>query len=681
MTRRRAETAVEDLQEGERRLRELVERGFSEMEAEALLAAGQTYWGTSDLLEGDGTAQQKRIPAVEAEPGPSPAPSFPLAVSEPMQACLREVGVAAAKMDAALYRSTRHVFLRVRETKGKEAGGLKALQQLEDLVRKQQAVFPVRAWGYAPSVPDGQSFLHAACTKDEPEVVAAVLLGMVAATCTDVPARVGDSAALTTPTHEQSQAPGTCKIQAARAMVLEGLRLSAGAEYSRLPPHEQRLGWPAAAVTLLKSVDMVGRTPLHLAAEHGQLLTVKLLLSLSRVLLEHSPIGPSAPVDNAGRTPFACFAQSQACRALMQRDPGRVTELQDLLVRAGDPSILPAVLPPPQSGHAPETPPNPLHGPRAASEGSEEALVRFPYLVVRREHPLLLATNPVLQSLVWGAYAAPGWRGSMEDCICILEDMRLPNNIPYSVFAVFDGHAGNTVSELATNRLRECLTAAAAQVHPAMRTVDGSMEVLLATMIKEALVALEALILEHCGAKNCNAGSTLALVLLTEDLIALANIGDSRAVLYESDGRGGEWSVRATTHDHKPSSTDEHRRITASGGRVKNGRLDVPGKLAVSRALGDLPAKRAEPPVLIAEPSIQILSRQPVRDEMVIIASDGVWDVKSNDEASQFIRQGLERSSGNGPATLAMGVVAEELATECLRSTDNTSCVVLRLMG
>ncbi len=80
------------------------------------------------------------------------------------------------------------------------------------------------------------------------------------------------------------------------------------------------------------------------------------------------------------------------------------------------------------------------------------------------------------------------------------------------------------------------------------------------------------------------------------------------------------------TVDHKPNSKEERQRIEDAGGVVVwAGTWRVGGVLAVSRAFGDRPLKR----YVIATPDLrdEVLSSE---DEFLILASDGLWDVMSN---------------------------------------------------
>lgn len=82
----------------------------------------------------------------------------------------------------------------------------------------------------------------------------------------------------------------------------------------------------------------------------------------------------------------------------------------------------------------------------------------------------------------------------------------------------------------------------------------------------------------------------------------------------------------ALSVDHKPNSKEERQRIENAGGVVVwAGTWRVGGVLAVSRAFGDRPLKR----FVISTPEVreEMLTSE---DECLILASDGLWDVISN---------------------------------------------------
>eukprot|EP00042_Codosiga_hollandica_P052345 m.662404 g.662404 ORF g.662404 m.662404 type:complete len:737 (-) comp58475_c0_seq2:249-2459(-) len=167
-------------------------------------------------------------------------------------------------------------------------------------------------------------------------------------------------------------------------------------------------------------------------------------------------------------------------------------------------------------------------------------------------------------------------------------------------------------------------------------------------------------------------GSTAVSLLLTPTHLVIANCGDSRCVVYGSDG------VRFASVDHKPTDPAELLRIQSAGGYVVGGR--VCGSLAVSRALGDFFFKRAtdlsdEEQQVSAEADITILERL-ATDTFVVLACDGIWDVATNEAVGEFVANQLK-------ADTSLDIACEALLDECLRlgSTDNMTAIIVVLPG
>lgn len=156
-------------------------------------------------------------------------------------------------------------------------------------------------------------------------------------------------------------------------------------------------------------------------------------------------------------------------------------------------------------------------------------------------------------------------------------------------------------------------------------------------------------------------GTTAVAALVRGLDIWVANAGDSRAVLVRTDG-----SVRPLSLDHKPNRRDERDRILSTGGSViHHGVWRVQGMLAVSRALGDRALKPWVPPT----PEI---CRHTIdeADAFLVLATDGLWDVMSNEEVGGVIY-----------AVAAPQTVAERLVREALSrgSSDNVTALVVDL--
>jgi len=138
--------------------------------------------------------------------------------------------------------------------------------------------------------------------------------------------------------------------------------------------------------------------------------------------------------------------------------------------------------------------------------------------------------------------------------------------------------------------------------------------------------------------------------------IHLASLGDSKAILGRASGPPLELSV-----SHKPGDPSEQSRVEAAGGEVLNVAFDVgesasaadrvclPGHssgLAVSRAFGVANYKAnssltPEAQLVISTPSVVSHRIEPVVDQFLLLASDGVWDVMKNEEADEFVRKEL----------------------------------------
>ncbi|KAI1002274.1 hypothetical protein K3495_g5925 [Podosphaera aphanis] len=144
---------------------------------------------------------------------------------------------------------------------------------------------------------------------------------------------------------------------------------------------------------------------------------------------------------------------------------------------------------------------------------------------------------------------------------------------------------------------------------------------------------------------------------LRQRILYTANVGDARIVLC----RKGK--ALRLTYDHKGSDENEGKRIAGAGGLILNNRVN--GVLAVTRALGDNYIKD----LVTGHPYTTETVIQPSIDEFLILACDGLWDVCSDQDAVNLIRE------VNDPTVAARKLVDHALAHF---STDNLSCMIVR---
>ena len=154
--------------------------------------------------------------------------------------------------------------------------------------------------------------------------------------------------------------------------------------------------------------------------------------------------------------------------------------------------------------------------------------------------------------------------------------------------------------------------------------------------------------LQETGIELSFSGSTMITVLLLGSLCICSNVGDSRAVL----GRCtlGCWEAVALSHDHNTLRLDERTRILNSHGRISkskddNGNLvgpervwlpddDIPG-LAMTRSIGDKISKAVG---VTSDPEV-ITRRLSAEDKFIVLASDGIWEYISNEDAVNIVQR------------------------------------------
>ncbi|GJY61922.1 probable protein phosphatase 2C 52 [Tanacetum coccineum] len=146
-------------------------------------------------------------------------------------------------------------------------------------------------------------------------------------------------------------------------------------------------------------------------------------------------------------------------------------------------------------------------------------------------------------------------------------------------------------------------------------------------------------------------GSTAVTIVKQGSNLFMGSIGDSRAIMASSDNDNSLVAIQLTV-DLKPDLPREAERIKRCKGRVfalqdepEVSRVwlpfdDAPG-LAMARAFGDFCLKEYGV-ISIPEFSHRVLTE---RDRFIVLASDGVWDVLSNEEVIEIVSSVSTRSS------------------------------------
>lgn len=270
-------------------------------------------------------------------------------------------------------------------------------------------------------------------------------------------------------------------------------------------------------------------------------------------------------------------------------------------------------------------------------------------------------------------------------------------------FAVYDGHSGVEASELVRDTLH-------------LNIIDHeSFPYDMQKAITETVKQFDKDFLAKCKESKLYCGTTALGAFIVDRKLCVFNIGDCQAYLCRNS------QAIPMNNGHKPGRTDELERIKRANGWVTEekelymGRLHrmdlsdplikskaekvnwttihrVCGELAVSRSIGDPFYKSLIPgqphnayflwpeghntifnaDLVIPDPEFEVVDIT-VDDEFLIIASDGLWDVLSGEEASGRVRQLITQSK-------TVSEICAELCDLALRlgSSDNVTIVLVQ---
>ncbi|KAL8137016.1 hypothetical protein V2J09_003017 [Rumex salicifolius] len=285
----------------------------------------------------------------------------------------------------------------------------------------------------------------------------------------------------------------------------------------------------------------------------------------------------------------------------------------------------------------------------------------------------------------WGSTSVIGRRREMEDALNVVAGFmsRACHHVggctapgsgssgeisPVHFFGVYDGHGGSEVANFCAERMHQFVMQE--WENEAMNGHEWQEK--WETALSNAFERADEEVFKNAIA-NEMVGTTAVVALISGCQIILSNCGDSRAVLCR-----GTLTIPLTV-DQKPDREDELMRIEHEGGKVINWNgARVLGVLAMSRAIGD----RYMRPYVIPVPEISFTTRS-AEDECVVLASDGLWEVMSNDEVGMYTRRLLRRGrrnmvvGGPSPAQFAADRLREMAIAKS--SSDNISIIVVDL--
>jgi serine/threonine protein phosphatase PrpC len=400
--------------------------------------------------------------------------------------------------------------------------------------------------------------------------------------------------------------------------------------------------------------DNVGKCALHIAAQHGHKEMVELLLPLTMPVVgraeDGAPILSPPPVDSMGRTPLGWAVTSQISKA------------------------------------------------KANKKWLEEKLYSpYDFSIQGQYHPPQDRTflSPTLQ-VAYGTAEKPGRRIDMEDAMCQETWQQVlhmndgsSSTVDFTLLGVCDGHGdGGEVSEFVATNVVPILRKNIENTSAGGSIVDMSSEEYWSNIWTATSIEVDA----KLKLEKLDGGSTACFALISKDFIVVANTGDSRCILVkEEDG------VKPLSFDHKPEDKIETDRVTKAGMEVV--RMEFDGEvfykikkssgntLSVSRAYGDFDYKTnndlgPEAQAVTCVPDVVVHHREQDQDQFLVLACDGIWDVMSNEDVHDFVKNQVQMMNEDAQEIDALlPEVGDALLDECLRkgSLDNMTAIVVSL--
>ncbi|SMN18004.1 similar to Saccharomyces cerevisiae YBR125C PTC4 Cytoplasmic type 2C protein phosphatase (PP2C) [Maudiozyma saulgeensis] len=223
------------------------------------------------------------------------------------------------------------------------------------------------------------------------------------------------------------------------------------------------------------------------------------------------------------------------------------------------------------------------------------------------------------------------------------------------------------------------------------RTLEG----LISQIFKDSYILQDIELYKHFANSTCGSTAVMAAIVNGE-MVYVVNCGDSRCIISsKSDG------IKTMSYDHKPQHIGELLRINDNGGTVSLGR--VGGVLALSRAFSDFQFKRGvqynsqnkrnvkgnyinnlaiapQEAQVTVEPDVLMHRIDYKKDEFLVLACDGIWDVYSNRQLIRFIKYHLTQGiklDGIIPKLLDHGIAQANSSTGV--GFDNMTAIIVVL--
>ena len=223
-------------------------------------------------------------------------------------------------------------------------------------------------------------------------------------------------------------------------------------------------------------------------------------------------------------------------------------------------------------------------------------------------------------------HANSRWKTSMEDRYAFKDFFC--NDPQSGFFAIYDGYSGSMAAEKCARYLSELLEIKVERIYQtSMKHENINEEISVA--FNEAFEEMDRILLYGVEEQSRNrwSGCSALTCLLRGNNLYVANAGNIRAVLCRGDG-----SIERLSDNHSPWDKKERHRVRKAKGDVSKSDKTalVNGVVKSTRGLGNHGDPNLKTSV-IRTPFVNCLALED-SDQFLILASNGVWEVFSEEE-------------------------------------------------
>ena len=237
---------------------------------------------------------------------------------------------------------------------------------------------------------------------------------------------------------------------------------------------------------------------------------------------------------------------------------------------------------------------------------------------------------------------------SMQDFTLIKHPFLNLDKHNLSLFCIFDGHGGDFVAKY----LKENF---ASNLHDSIK-INYSLN--FHSILKSAFESMDKNLEKFEITQNC--GSTATIVVIDNNNIYCANVGDSKCFYIDKN------NAVQITEDHNCSNEKEKEELKKKGVIIFQNRIF--GSLSLTRAFGDFEFKKEG---ITSIPYIKKIYLDKSDIKYIVIASDGIWDVVNKEKLFEIYQELKNGTSEEFCKHLVDYAINNG-------SNDNISCIILK---